>query len=102
MNERKWNDIDPRQSVEANLRTFWMNRTFAGPSEKWEHEAEFDRWLAKDRAKTVAEALEEAATAARSMYDPPKAECVEWANWLDARADHIRKEAGIESGDGGS
>lgn len=28
-----------------DFRAFWMNRAFAGPSEKLEYEAGFERWL---------------------------------------------------------
>lgn len=69
-----------------------------GQQEIEQGEAEFDRWLRRDRARERAEALEEAAVAARSMYDPPKAECVEWADWLDARAARVRSDAGIGGG----
>ena len=37
----------------------------------------------------VARALREAADAARGMHDPPAPDCVEWADWLRARADRL-------------
>mgnify|MGYP000739976522 CR=1 FL=1 len=37
-------------------------------------------------AQKAAEELRAAATDARAMHDPPAADCVEWADWLNARA----------------
>lgn len=52
-------------------------------------------WLDRAKAKRAAhaEALRDAAKAARTMYDPPTVECLEWATWLDARANRIEDKA---------
>lgn len=40
----------------------------------------------RPEAEVKAEALNEAACAARGMHDPVAPDCAEWADWLDARA----------------
>lgn len=34
------------------IRALWMKRTFSGPSEKYDHEEKFDRWLSVQRNYT--------------------------------------------------
>ena len=60
----------------------------------WHDEAGWEAHVAEQLAPVVAarvaaaraEALEDAADAALTMYDPPVTECIEWSEWLRARA----------------
>lgn len=55
-----------------------------------------DHAKALDAVKVQAaqEALRVSADAARNMSDPTSAECAEWADWLDARADRLTTDGG--------
>jgi hypothetical protein len=90
---------DVREEIARALRDTW---------EEWDDEGtepEADEWApaCADIVLTVpsiadalagakhyaAEQLRAAAEAARGMHDPPAPDCVEWADWLDARADAL-------------
>jgi len=59
-----------------------------------------DGIIADAERKAAEKALREAADAALTMFDPPVDECVEWSEWLRARADHPeRADTYAEGGD---
>ena len=59
-----------------------------------------DGIIADAERKAAEKALRVAADAALTMFDPPVDECVEWSEWLRARADHPeRADTYAEGGD---
>lgn len=46
--------MSPKEDLTRELLALWMNRTFAGPSERFDHEQRFMAWI-QGRAPQVKE-----------------------------------------------
>ena len=83
---------------DRRYRDTWLN--IALIADEWFERRERDQPILRAVESIVAgrvgDALREAADAALTMYDPPVHECIEWSEWLRARADygHTRPAGG--------